>query len=146
MTGMPQVRETSNGPNLLVRAVWYLLVGWWLTAFAMALAWTAAILIVGLPLTFWLVNRIPTFLTLRPRRQRYTATTDASGVTRYDKLSTEQSGPLVRAAWFIFVGWWASLAWMVGAYFFMLTIIGIPLGLMMVNRLPFVFSLHRGYA
>lgn len=146
MTGIPQVLETSNGPNLFVRALWYLLVGWWLTAFAMALAWIAAIVIVGLPLTFWLVNRIPTFLTLRPRRQRYVATTDASGVTRYEKLSMEQSGLLVRAAWFIFVGLWASLAWMVVAYFFMLTIIGIPLGLMMVNRLPFVFSLHRGYA
>ena len=104
MTGIPQVIETSNGPNLVVRALWYLLVGWWLTAFAMALAWIATIVIVGLPLTFWLVNRIPTFLTLRPRRQRFIATTDASGVTRYEKLSTEQSGLLVRAAWFIFVG------------------------------------------
>lgn len=146
MAGIPQVLATNNGPNLLVRALWYLLVGWWLTAFAMALAWIAAIAVVGLPLTFWLVNRIPTFLTLRPRRQRYVLTTDAAGVFRYEKLSTEQSGLLVRAAWFVFVGWWASLAWMVVSYFFMLTIIGIPLGLMMVNRLPFVFSLHRGYA
>ena len=133
MNGNRQVLETSNGPNLVVRALWYLLVGWWLTAFAMALAWIAAIVIVGLPLTFWLVNRIPTFLTLRPRRQRYVATTDASGVIRYEKQSTEQSGLLVRAVWFILVGGRASLAWMVVAYFFMLTIIGIPLGLMMVE-------------
>ena len=34
MTGMQQVLETGNGPNLLVRALWYLLVGWWLTAVA----------------------------------------------------------------------------------------------------------------
>ena len=55
-------------------------------------------------------------------------------------------GPARATVWFIFAGWCASLAWMVVSYFFMLTIIGIPLGLMMVNRLPFVFSLHRGYA
>lgn len=36
--------------------------------------------------------------------------------------------------------------WMAVSYFFMLTIIGIPIGLLMTNRLPFVFSLHRGYA
>jgi hypothetical protein len=31
-------------------------------------------------------------------------------------------------------------------YGLFLTVLGIPLGLLMVNRLPFVFSLHRGYA
>ena len=41
---------------------------------------------------------------------------------------------------------WASLAWMAASYVLMLTILGVPLGLLMVNRLPFVFSLHRGYA
>ena len=44
------------------------------------------------------------------------------------------------------VGWWASFLWMAVSYVLMLTILGIPLGMMMVNRLPFVFSLHRGYA
>jgi len=146
MTGIPQVLETSNGPNLLFRALWYLLVGWWLTGIVMAIAWAAAVLIIGLPLTFWLVNRIPTVLTLRPRHERYYAVTDATGITRYQKISTPQSGLLVRAAWFILVGWWASLVWMVIAYFFTLTVIGIPIGLMMINRLPFVFSMHRGYA
>jgi len=35
---------------------------------------------------------------------------------------------------------------MAAAYVLMLTIIGIPIGMLMVNRIPFVFSLHRGYA
>ncbi len=146
MANPPVILETSSGPNVVFRALWYLLVGWWLTAILMTVAWVAAIVIVGLPLTFWLVNRIPTALTLRPRRKHFLAVTDTAGITRYTKLSTPQSGLLVRSAWFIFVGWWASFFWMVGAYFFLLTIIGIPLGLMMINRLPFVFSLHRGYA
>jgi hypothetical protein len=35
---------------------------------------------------------------------------------------------------------------MIASYLLMLTVVGIPVGLMMVNRLPFIFSLHRGYA
>jgi uncharacterized membrane protein YccF (DUF307 family) len=142
----PAIVEHKTGPSLLVRAVWYVLVGWWLTALVMGLAWFFAATIIGLPLTFYLVNRIPTVLTLRPRAEQYQLVTGADGVSRYQRLETEQSSLAVRLLWFILVGWWASLTWMAVSYAFLLTIIGIPIGLMMVNRLPFVFSLHRGYA
>jgi uncharacterized membrane protein YccF (DUF307 family) len=142
----PAIVELKTGPSMLVRAVWYVLIGWWLTGFVMALAWVLAITIIGLPITFYLVNRIPSVLTLRPRAQQFELVTGADGVTRYQRIATEQSGLLLRLLWFVFIGWWASLAWMIASYLLMLTIIGIPLGLMMVNRLPFVFSLHRGYA
>jgi hypothetical protein len=33
------VVELRSGPSLLIRAVWYLLVGWWLAGLAMGLAW-----------------------------------------------------------------------------------------------------------
>lgn len=142
----PAIVELKTGPNMLVRAVWYVLVGWWLTGFVMGLAWVLAITIVGLPITFYLVNRIPTVLTLRPRAEQYELVTGTDGVTHYQRLATEQYGLLVRLLWFLLVGWWASLLWMAASYVLMLTILGIPLGLLMVNRLPFVFSLHRGYA
>jgi uncharacterized membrane protein YccF (DUF307 family) len=142
----PAIVELKTGPSMLVRAVWYVLIGWWLTGFVMAFAWVLAITIIGLPITFYLVNRIPSVLTLRPRAQQFELVTDADGVTRYKRIATEQSSLLLRLLWFVFIGWWASLAWMIASYLLMLTIIGIPLGLMMVNRLPFVFSLHRGYA
>lgn len=138
--------ELKTGPNMLVRVVWYLLIGWWLTGLAMAIAWVAGITVIGLPLSFYIVNRIPTVLTLRPRRERFSLVTGQDGVTRYQRIATEQTGLLVRLLYFIVVGWWLSALWMVASYIVMLTIIGIPLGLMMVNRLPFIFSLHRGYA
>lgn len=146
MIAQRSVVELKTGPHILVRIVWYIFVGWWLTGIAMGLAWLAGVTIIGLPLSFYIVNRIPTTLTLRPRRERYTLVTDAEGVTRYERIATEQTSVLVRLAYFIVVGWWLSLFWMIAAYLLMVTIIGIPLGMMMVNRLPFVFSLHRGYA
>ena len=133
-------------PNLAIRALWYLLVGWWLTGTLMIVAWLAGLIIVGLPLTFYLVNRLPTFLTLRPRSHFMVAMTDASGATTYRRLATDQYSGVVRAIYFILVGWWLSALWMIGAYLLFLTVIGIPIGLMLVNRVPFVYSLHRGYA
>jgi len=142
----PAIVELKTGPHILVRAVWYVVVGWWLTGLVMGIAWFLAITIIGLPLTFYLVNRIPTVLTLRPRAEQYELVTGADGVSRYQRLETEQSSLPIRLVYFLVIGWWASLAWMAVSYVLMLTILGIPLGLMMVNRLPFVFSLHRGYA
>jgi uncharacterized membrane protein YccF (DUF307 family) len=146
VAAFPGIIELKTGPHILVRVVWYMFIGWWLTGIVMVIAWLAAIIVIGLPLTFYLVNRIPTVLTLRPRREQHELVTGSDGVTRYRRISTQQSGLLPRIAYFLLVGWWASALWMIGSYILMITIIGIPLGLMMVNRLPFVFSLHRGYA
>ncbi len=142
----PAIVELKTGPHILVRAVWYIVVGWWLTGFVMALAWVLAITVIGLPIGSYLINRIPTVLTLRPRNEQYELVTGADGVTRYERLETEQSSVPIRLLYFIVIGWWASLLWMIASYLLVLTILGIPLGLLMANRLPFVFSLHRGYA
>jgi len=143
---MASIVEFKSGPHILVRAVWYLFIGWWLTAILMVAAWIAAITLVGLPLSFYLVNRIPTVLTLRPRREQHAMVLGEHGVTRYRRVATQQTSTLVRIVYFVLVGWWLSALWMLGSYLLMLTVIGIPIGLMMVNRLPFIFSLHRGYA
>ena len=144
--GPARVIEVKTGPPILVRIVWYFLVGWWLTGIAMAVAWLAALTLIGLPLSFWLVNRVPTLLTLRPRREEYLVLTGADGVTRLQRVATQQTNALLRIVYFIVIGWWLSALWMLASYVLMLTILGIPLGMMMVNRVPFVFSLHRGYA
>jgi uncharacterized membrane protein YccF (DUF307 family) len=138
--------QLKSGPHILVRAAWYVLVGWWLSGIVMVIAWIAAVVIVGLPLTFWLVNRVPTLLTLRPRHENYVLVAAEDGTARYRRAETQQTNTLIRVVYFILVGWWLSAIWIFVSYVLMLTIIGIPFGLMMVNRLPFIFSLHRGYA
>lgn len=143
---MSNVVEFRAGPSFLVRAVWYVFIGWWLTGIVMTVAWAAAVIIIGLPLTFWLVNRIPTVLTLRPRVEQYGLVTGSDGITRHERVTTEQDSIGLRALYFILIGWWASALWMAVSYVFMATIVGIPIGVMMANRLPYVFSLHRGYA
>lgn len=140
------VEERRTGPSLPVRAIWYLFVGWWLTGLFMLFAYIAVLTIIGIPVGFWLVNRIPTLLTLRPRRDIWQTTVDAYGNVTRRRLEVEQSGLLVRVAWFLVVGWWLAAVAMAVAYVLMLTILGIPFGLMLVNRLPRILTLHRGYA
>lgn len=50
---------------------------------------------------------------------------------------------LTRAVWFLFVGWWLSLLWANVAAVLAITIIGLPVAIWMLNRLPYVTSLYR---
>jgi len=49
---------------LLIRAVYFLLVGWWLSGLWMALAYAFLISIIGLPAAFWMYGRIGAVTTL----------------------------------------------------------------------------------
>ena len=134
--------EHKDGPGLLIRALWWLFAGWWLSGFVIGIAWAALVTIIGIPLGIWLINRLPTVLTLRPRTQTWTLGEDATGRTVV-VTGREQVAWPIRGVWFVLVGWWASAIWMAVAWLIQLTIIGIPVALLMFNRTPFVASLYR---
>ena len=140
---MSTVVEQQRGPNLLVRFVWWLFIGWWASGIVVAIAWLALITIVGIPLGIYLINRLPTVLTLRPRSRSWTLGQDAEGRTVVTEAGRPQVGWLIRGIWFVLVGWWASAIWMGLAWLIQLTVIGIPIALLMFNRTPFVASLYR---
>jgi uncharacterized membrane protein YccF (DUF307 family) len=135
--------EVQRGPGLLVRAVWFVFVGWWLTGIMSAIAWFFMITIIGLPVGIWLINRIPTFITLRPRTREVQAWTAADGTVHYAEREIPQVAWYWRGLRFVFVGWWASLLVMAIGYGLILLIITLPFGLMLYNRVPFVASLYR---
>jgi len=121
----------SEQPSLLVRAVWFVFVGWWLTGLWLSVAWFLNVTIIGIPLGIKMINKVPLVLSLK-RRDRLVA--GQNGGSSY-------SLP-VRAVWFVLVGWWASGVWTGVAYTLTLTIVGIPLAVWMYNKLPFVVSLY----
>lgn len=54
------------------------------------------------------------------------------------QCNAAKSGPpfIVRAVWWFFIGWWLSLFVAVVGWFFMATIILMPVGVWFINRLP----------
>ncbi|MFL5804365.1 MAG: double zinc ribbon domain-containing protein [Roseiflexaceae bacterium] len=49
---------------------------------------------------------------------------------------------LARALWFVFIGLWAGQLWLIIAWLLNLTLIGLPLGMWMLSRLPQVMTLR----
>ncbi len=61
----------DRAPNLLLRVAWFVLVGWWLGGILSGVAWFLNATVIGLPAGLWLINRLPTFITLRPQERRW---------------------------------------------------------------------------
>jgi uncharacterized membrane protein YccF (DUF307 family) len=49
----------------IVRAIYFLLVGWWFSAIWIVLAWLIAITVLGLPVAQWMFLRVNAILTLQ---------------------------------------------------------------------------------
>jgi uncharacterized membrane protein YccF (DUF307 family) len=130
--------DAAFGRPLWVRAIWFLLVGWWLTAFTITVAYLFLVTIIGFPVAFWLFDRVPLTLTLKPRSS-WTADEVAGTVT----IGPQQISTVVRTIYFVLVGWWATALWIVVAYVLFVSIIGIPIGVIMLNAVPSIATLQR---
>ena len=124
-------------PNLILRVIWFLLVGWWLAGILSVAAWALNATIIGLPLGLWIINRLPLAATLRPVSSRYRLD---HGTLR---PAVAQYPFLLRAIYFILFGWWLSGLWMIVAYAFLLTIVGMPAAFWMYGRIGGVTTLYR---
>ncbi|MCO5182676.1 MAG: YccF domain-containing protein [Anaerolineae bacterium] len=139
MTTATITKQPVREIPFLLRVIWFFVLGWEIAAVWILVAWLFNITIIGLPLGLWMINRVPQVLTLKSPGGDYYV----NGKTgeRHFK-SAEQVNFLLRALYFVFVGWWASLLWAAVGWLFCLTIIGLPLGVLMLNWLPFVTTLR----
>lgn len=125
------------GPNLLIRVVWFVVVGWWLGGILSGVAWFLNATIVGLPFGLWLINRLPTFVTLRPQEQTWRI---VGGVAIRGK---PQRPLLLRALYFLLIGWWLSGLWLAVAYVALVSVVGLPLAFLMYGRVGAITTLFR---
>lgn len=55
---------TSEQYSIPLRAVYFLLVGWWASGIWMFFAWLASITVIGLPVAVWMYDRLPFIVSL----------------------------------------------------------------------------------
>jgi uncharacterized membrane protein YccF (DUF307 family) len=141
---VPQQQVSQDrGVPFLIRVLWFFLIGWHVTLWWVLAAWIFNITIIGLPLGLWMLNRVPLVLTLRTQRGYTVTQVNADGSARSRYQSAPQISWLLRFLYFVLIGWWFSLIWSLLGWLLCVTIIGLPLGVLMLNRLPNVTTLMR---
>ena len=136
------VNINQQPPSFLLRVVWYIFIGWWLGGWWLAFGYLCCLTGIGIPLGLVVLNRLPRVLTLRPVNQQTSVTVNGGNVT-VNVGGVQQTSFLVRFVYFICLGWWLGGIWASIGYGLCLTVLGLPLGLMMLNRLPAVLTLYK---
>lgn len=140
--GQTVVVEARPEPNILIRALWFIFLGWWLSGWAVLLAIVLQLTLIGIPAAVWLINRIPQITTLRSSR-RLAVSQSAGGVTVVGYADREQLPWWIRTIYYVLVGWWATSIWMVLAWITSVTLILMPLGFWMYGQTGAIQTLRR---
>jgi hypothetical protein len=134
-----KVKPVEEIPFLL-RVIWFFVLGWEITGVWILIAWALNVTILFLPLGLWMIDRVPQVLTLKARPGAYVVDLKDG---RSQFLPVSQPNFLIRALYFVLIGWWFSLLWAGLAWILCATILFLPLGVPMLNTLPFVTTLQR---
>lgn len=137
------VIETNQNPGCLLQILWFAFVGVWLGQAWMVVAWFFMITIIGIPLGIAMLNMLPKVIALRQPQSSVVVRTGLGGEITQQPVAPRQVNILLRALYFILIGWWFSAIWMEVAYAISLTIIGLPIGFWMFDRIPAVLTLKQ---
>jgi uncharacterized membrane protein YccF (DUF307 family) len=137
---MSKVIVTKENPGCLVQLLWFALVGWWAGELWIAAAWIMMITIVGAPIGVAMLNMLPQVIALRGHRTAVEVTWDGKLIR---ETRVPQRNILLRIVYFLTIGWWLTALWMEAAYALCLSIIGLPLGFWMFDRVPALLTLRR---
>ena len=142
-TNSTVVVETQRQPGCLLQLLWFAFIGIWLGQVWMIIAWILMVTIIGIPLGVAMLNMIPKVVALREPTRQVRVYRRADGNMMEQTVEPSQINILLRSIYFILIGWWFSALWMETAYALCATIIGLPVGFWMFDRVPAVLTLRR---
>jgi len=126
----------------LTQILWFLFIGWWAGQLWMWLSWIVMVTILGIPLAIMMLNKLPQIIALREQSDDLIVQ-KLGDVTVVSQGEQPQRNIILRALYFLLIGWWFSFIWMELAYLACVTLIGLPLGFWMFDRVPAILSLKR---
>ena len=125
------ITHTAHPPiPILVRALWFVFIGLWLGQFWLIIGWLLNLSIIGLPLGLWMLNRTGHVMTLRQMPPNVPTDIAASSMNL-----------AVRGIYFMLIGWWVSLIWLMFGWLAAATVIGLPIAFMMFEHIGTVATL-----
>jgi uncharacterized membrane protein YccF (DUF307 family) len=127
--------------KLLARLLWFYFIGWPVGTIWLGVAWFLCVTLIGFPIGLWMIHQAPGIITFK--QDGSWEEIEVQGRTAYIFEEMEQPGFLKRALWFLLVGWWLSFLWYTVASACAVTFVFIPVAFWMINRLPWVMTLHR---
>lgn len=137
------VGDSKKNPGCLVQLLWFVFIGWWAGQLWIAFAWLLMLSVVGIPFGVMMLNKMPQVIALRGQSGGITVTRVGDVTLVTTGVSVPQHNIVLRAIYFLLIGWWLSAIWMELAYLICLTIIGLPIGFWMFDRVPALVSLRR---
>jgi uncharacterized membrane protein YccF (DUF307 family) len=143
VAGPQIIYQPPSGPGFLVRALWFVFIGWYVGYFWIMLAAVLNSTIIGLPIGLRMFNAVPMVMTLKSRNTRLDLVANADGTYTMRHQTAQQLNFWIRAAYFILWGWWFSIVWAMAAYFIGLLIVTLPVSFWMFNRMPAVTTLAQ---
>ncbi len=120
------IQQKQHG--LFMRALYFIFIGWWAGLFWLNMGYFLVLTVIGLPVGLLMLNRLPNI---------------TGGVTNINIGGAQQVSFLIRAVYFVFIGWWAGLLLAWAAYALFVLVVTIPLGVMLLNLLPTVITLRK---
>lgn len=135
--------NTKKNPGCLVQILWFAFIGIWLGQVWTVIAWIMMVTIIGIPVGVMMINKLPWIIALRQEPVKVQVTHREDGSLSEQELAPKQANFFLRAIYFVLVGWWLSALWMELAYALCLTVIGLPVGFWMYDRVPAILSLHK---
>ena len=142
MESVKEIVVTKENPGCLVQLLWFALVGWWAGELWIAAAWFLMVTVIGAPVAFAMLNMLPQVIALRGQRSAVEVRRVGDQVMTRE-THVPQRNLLLRAAYFLLVGWWLSALWMEVAYALCLSIVGLPIGFWMFDQVPALLTLRR---
>ena len=138
----PPVVVKVKEHGFIVRALYYLLIGWWFGLFWVLLSWFMYATVIGAPLGIIMFNKVPGAISLKARERDIQVTSDTEGYA-VKQVALEQRPLWVRVLYYPFGLVFSLLAIFLG-WSLCVLIITLPLGIMLFNKVPAIASLHRG--